>query len=132
MRFLPDTNTFIAWTVRSDPQVTARIAEHRRVLALSGIVLHELYYGAFNSRQVDRNLREIDALGIPILPFDRHDASAAGEIRAILRRTGTPIGPYDVLIAGQALARGMTVVTANIGEFSRVEGLATENWTQRV
>jgi len=52
----------------------------------------------------------------------------AGVIRADLKRKGTPIGPYDVLIAGQAIARGLTVVTRNVGEFRRVEGLKVEEW----
>ena len=129
-QYLPDTNVIIAWTARGDPAVTQSMALHRSSLVLSSIVFHELCFGAFNSQRVDRNLREIDALGIPILDFERDDARAAGEIRATLRRRGTPIGPYDVLIAGQALARGMTLVTANQAEFSRVEGLILADWTR--
>jgi tRNA(fMet)-specific endonuclease VapC len=56
------------------------------------------------------------------------DARAAGQIKADLKRKGTPIGPYDLLIAGQARARGLTVVTRNVGEFRRVEGLTVEEW----
>ena len=63
------------------------------------------------------------------MAFDPEDARAAAEIRADLKRKGTPIGPYDVLIAGQSLARGLTVVTANLREFERVEGLKVEDWT---
>ena len=129
MHYLPDTNMIIAWVARGDPAVTDRMANHRADIALSAIVLHELYFGAFNSQRVDRNLREIESFGIPILNFDRADARAAGEIRATLRRRGTPIGPYDVMIAGQALARGLTLVTANTAEFARVDGLAIEDWT---
>ncbi|OYY89903.1 MAG: hypothetical protein B7Y45_10090 [Sphingomonas sp. 28-66-16] len=134
MRFLPDTNMMISWVARGNPVVTELIARHRPDIALSSIVLHELYFGAFNSQRVDRNLREIEGFGIPILPFDHNDARAAGEIRATLRRRGTPIGPYDVMpydvmIAGQALARGLTLVTANTSEFGRVEGLRVEDWT---
>ena len=62
------------------------------------------------------------------MPFDDVDARVAAEIRAVLRRAGTPIGPYDNLIAGQALARDLTLVTRNIREFERVQGLRLENW----
>lgn len=60
--------------------------------------------------------------------FGEQDAFRAGEIRAYLQSRGTPIGAYDVLIAGQALARDLTLVTRNIGEFARVDGLRVENW----
>lgn len=65
----------------------------------------------------------------PILDFDQNDAFVAGEIRAALAAKGTPIGPYDVLIAGQAKARGLTLVTNNVGEFNRVENLQVEDWS---
>lgn len=128
MRYLLDTNMFIALRTRGDRRVVRLAGRHRRELALSAIVAHELYFGAFNSARVDHNLARVEELGLPILSFEYEDARLAGEIRARLKRVGTPIGPYDVLIAGQALARGLTVVTANVGEFGRVEGLAIENW----
>ena len=66
---------------------------------------------------------------VRIEAFDETDMVVTARIRAALRRLGTPIGPYDALIAGQALARGWTVVTANIGEFSRIDGLNVIDWT---
>ena len=63
-----------------------------------------------------------------MLPFDADDALAAGEVRTALELRGTPIGPYDVLIAGHALRHGATLVTANTREFSRVPGLMVEDW----
>lgn len=62
------------------------------------------------------------------LPFDRAAAQSAARIRAELERQGTPIGPYDLLIAGQALAAGLTRVTNNVSEFRRVPGLKVESW----
>lgn len=62
------------------------------------------------------------------MPFERADAQATAAIRAALKRKGTPIGAYDLMIAGAGLARGMIVVTANVGEFMRVDGLQVENW----
>jgi tRNA(fMet)-specific endonuclease VapC len=70
----------------------------------------------------------IDALRFAVLEFDKEDARRAGEVRALLASKGTPIGPYDVLIAGQALARGLVLVTDNTGEFRRVPRLRVENW----
>ncbi|MFX8339484.1 PIN domain-containing protein, partial [Acinetobacter baumannii] len=62
--------------------------------------------------------------------LDRDDARAAGEIRAELARRGTPIGPYDILIAGQAMARGLPLVSNNTAEFQRIGGLRLEDWTK--
>jgi tRNA(fMet)-specific endonuclease VapC len=82
---------------------------------LPSIVVYELCCGASKSRR-----READ--------FDREDARAAGEIRASLEIAGAPIGAYDILIAGQALSRGYILVTRNLREFERVEGLKLERW----
>ena len=99
-----------------------------RDFALSSIVTHELWCGAFKSRRTAENVGRVEALRFPVLEFDREDAKAAGEIRALLAAAGRPIGPYDVLIAGQALARDLTLITRNLGEFARVPGLRVENW----
>jgi tRNA(fMet)-specific endonuclease VapC len=128
MRYLPDSSVLIGIITHDDRTLKRRLKIHRQDIALSSIVFHELYFGAFFSKQVSRNLEAVDRLGFPVLDFDVHDARAAGEIRAALKRQGAPIGPYDILIAGQALARSLTLVTANIGEFARVPGLALEDW----
>jgi tRNA(fMet)-specific endonuclease VapC len=65
-----------------------------------------------------------------LLPFEDEDARAAGEIRAILEAVGKPIGAYDLLIAGQALRRNFTLVTADVAEFKRVKGLAWQDWSK--
>jgi tRNA(fMet)-specific endonuclease VapC len=89
---------------------------------------HELFYGAFKSRRAAHNVALVDALQFVVLEFDKEDARQAGEVRALLASNGTPIGPYDVLIAGQALARGLTLVTHNTDEFGRVPGLRLDDW----
>ncbi len=89
---------------------------------------HDLYYGAFRSRRRARNLEVVDGLQFEIVAFDREDAQHAGEIRATLAAEGTPIGAYDVLIAGQARSRDLTLVTRNMCEFRRVAGLRLEDW----
>jgi tRNA(fMet)-specific endonuclease VapC len=97
-------------------------------VAVSAIVAHELFYGAFKSRRAAENVALIDALQFEVIEFDREDARQAGEVRALLAACGGTIGPFDVLIAGQALARNLTLVTHNTGEFGRVPGLAIEDW----
>ena len=99
-----------------------------RDVGLSAIVHHELFYGAFKGTKRDESLANIGELRFPTVPFDEEDAFRAGEIRAYLQARGTPIGAYDTLIAGQALARDLTLVSRNIREFSRVDDLRVENW----
>lgn len=67
---------------------------------------------------------------VSLLPFEEQDARVAGEIRAALEASGKPIGAYDLLIAGQALSRRLTLVTANVAEFSRVQGLSWQDWAK--
>ncbi|UVO49584.1 type II toxin-antitoxin system VapC family toxin [Sphingomonas sp. SUN019] len=113
------------------PAALKRTMRHRPGdVVLSSIVVHELMFGAFNSERVTANLDRLSALDFPVLSFDADDGRVAGEIRARLRRTGTPIGPFDVLIAGQSLARDLTLVTANTREFARIKGLRLENWME--
>lgn len=102
-------------------------------VCLSTIVVFELEYGVAKShpnRKQDNAERLAAFLHNPflILPFHSDDAAAAGKIRAELASRGTPIGAYDLLIAGQALANGLILVTANESEFSRVSSLQQEDW----
>jgi tRNA(fMet)-specific endonuclease VapC len=100
---------------------------------ISSVVLFELWFGVYKSKLVERNkqrLADLISERFTLLEFSRKDAEAAGHIRAILEARKQPIGPYDTLIAGQALARGLTLVTANHREFARVDGLQWEDWAQ--
>jgi tRNA(fMet)-specific endonuclease VapC len=128
MRFLLDSNIFIQAMVNGDRHLKRQMRIHLSEIALSTVVQYELYSGSHHSRRRREQVEGIEALPLPLLPFNSEDARAAGEIRADLKRKGTPIGPYDLLIAGQARARGLTVVTRNVGEFRRVEGLKVEAW----
>lgn len=129
MRYLLDANAVIALLNGTSSSIARRTRRHApRDIGISAIVTHELYYGAFKSQRVEKNVERVDALQFPVLEFDREDARHAGEIRAHLAMKGTPIGPYDVLIAGQAKARKLTLVTHNTTEFQRVPGLKVEDW----
>ena len=129
MRYLLDANVVIA-LLKDTTSATARRVRRERIgdIAISAVVSHELFYGAFKSRRRIQNVAVIDALRFVVLEFDKEDARQAGEIRALLASEGTPIGPYDVLIAGQAVARDMILVTQNAREFERVPGLRFEDW----
>ncbi len=105
----------------------ARRESHDDV-GVSAIIIHELYYGAFCSARAAQNVALVDALRFSVLPFEKEDARSSGEIRAHLRRKDTPIGPHDVLIAGQAVARKLVLITHSRREFTRVPGLMTEDW----
>ena len=128
MIYMLDTNVVIA-IMKGDADLQARLKLHRpQDFALSAIVVHELYYGAQKSQRKADNLARIEALQFPVLEFDREDARHAGEIRATLATSGTPIGPYDALIGGQARARNLTLITRNVREFERIKNLTIETW----
>ncbi|CAN7420842.1 type II toxin-antitoxin system VapC family toxin [Caballeronia sp. LjRoot31] len=128
MNYLLDTNAVIA-LMKGHSGFLTRLRQHKpQDFAMPSIVAHEIYFGAYKSRHAADNLRRVEALQFEILDFDPEDARRAGEVRAQLASAGTPIGPYDVLIAGQALARSLTLVTHNMREFQRVSGLSVEDW----
>ena len=105
MRYLLDANAVIALLNDTTSPIARRVRRHRpRDFAVSAVVIHELYYGAFKSQRVEQNVARVDALQFSVLELDEEDARQAGQIRAHLASKGTPIGPYDVLIAGQAMA----------------------------
>lgn len=128
MSHLLDSNAVVALSA-SHRLVVQRV---RRVgvgrILLSTLVMHELFFGAYKGTRTNETLRNIDRLPFEVLPFETRDAQRAAEVRAYLQRSGTPIGPIDTLIAGQALARDLTLVTRNSREFLRVPELRVENW----
>ena len=129
MRYLLDANVIIGLLNDAGSKLAQRARRERPAdIAISAIVAHELFYGAFKSRGATHNVALVDSLQLAVLEFDKEDARQAGEIRAALASRGTPIGPYDVLIAGQAKARNLTLVTHNTDEFGRVRGLRLEDW----
>ena len=128
MKYLLDSNAVIA-IFKQHLGLIDRLQKYSpRDFCISSIVLHELYYGAYKSQRKQENARRIERLRFGILDFDREDAQHAGEVRAALVGTGTIIGPYDVLIAGQAISRKLTLITRNLREFQRVPDLSVENW----
>jgi tRNA(fMet)-specific endonuclease VapC len=132
MKYLLDSNVVISLIRGENPALARRIRRHQSSeLAISAIVSHELYYGAFKSAKPPHNAAIVEGLQFQVLDFDREDARHAGEIRAGLALRGTPVGPLDVLIAGQARARKLVLVTNNTREFARIPGLKIEDWSSR-
>src|SRR5258708_5499616 len=108
--YLLDTNVVILLS-KGLPGLQRRIRQTVLTdVGLSVIVLHELYFGTYKGQRIAANLDAIGDLSFNIVDFDKEDARSAGEIRASLAATGHPIGPYDVLIAGQAVARRLILV----------------------
>lgn len=131
MPWLLDTNTCI-YIIKQKP---VSVFERFKTIppgqiALSVITLAELEYGARKSAAVDKNLAALHLFSITfdILPFDYNATKSYGIIRADLEARGTPIGPLDMLIAAHASSLNYVLVTNNVKEFSRVNGLQIENW----
>ncbi|MDP3515418.1 MAG: type II toxin-antitoxin system VapC family toxin [Sulfuritalea sp.] len=131
MKYLLDTCT-VSDFVKGQAKVLARIkATAPSLIAVSAPTRMEVDYGlALNAARARKLAPMLDAFFATILtlPFDEADAKAAAALRAAFKTQGQPIGAYAVLIAGTALARGLVVVTSNVGEFKRVGGLKVEDW----
>jgi len=135
--YLLDTNAAIAILKGQPAAVRTRLertAPKASAIGISTIVLYELWYGVARSARQRENaerLRVFLSGAISVVPFDDEDAAMAGETRAELEATGKPIGPYDLLIAAQALRLRATLVTANVSEFERVRGLVWQDWAAK-
>ncbi|UOP05584.1 type II toxin-antitoxin system tRNA(fMet)-specific endonuclease VapC [Conchiformibius kuhniae] len=130
IKYMLDTNICI-YTIKNNPQTVRECFEaHYGQLCISSVALMELRYGAERSGNPQRNHDIIDGLAarLCVLPFDDGAANHAAQIRAALSHTGKPIGAYDALIAGHARSTGLILVSNNLREFDRVDGLRTENW----
>ncbi len=132
LRYLLDANLCIR-VLRDRPQtVRERFNLNADALSISTIVLTELLHGAARSARPEHHRSEVErfAARLEVLPFDARAADHAADIRVDLEQRGLIIGGYDLLIAGHARSLGLIVVTGNLGEFARVEGLRCEDWLQ--
>ena len=129
--YLLDTNICIYFMKNQYPLLSQKILSHSpSELLLSSVTIFELEYGAEKSNWGNRTREKLAMFLAPfnIQPFSSEDAVFAGRLRGYLEKHGTPIGPYDVQIAAQALSGGHTLITHNVGEFSRVPNLKLEDW----
>lgn len=132
IRYLLDTNICIYLIKKHPTAVLERFRLHSpEDVAISTITFFELEYGVQKSRHIERTQDALSRFLLPltIIDTDRHAAAEAAIIRAVLEKKGTPIGPYDLLIAGLARSQDMILVTNNTSEFARIDGLRLENWT---
>ena len=133
MRYLLDTNICIYLIKRRPPEVLEQFRQHSpQDVAISTITLFELQYGIEKSQYQQRSENALTKFLLPLdlINLDRSAAIEAAAIRAQLERKGIPIGPYDLLIAGLARSRDMTLVTNNTNVFERIVDLHLENWVE--
>ena len=129
--YMLDTNAIIMTIRHPDWPIHAMVKSHLgKDLYISSVTYGELEYGIRKSRAPEKNRIAVMQIlaGIGILPFDANAARHFGDIFADLERKRLRIGDRDMMIAGHARSLGYTVITNNIGEFSRVEGLSVEDW----
>lgn len=133
MRYLLDTNICIYIAKRKPSGVLARLQQLRLGdIGMSVVTYLELVYGAWRSEQVETNLARLEQLRhlIPVQSLGADVGRYYGRLRAELERKGVPIGAYDLMIAAHALSLGLTLVTNNVREFARVDGLRLDNWAE--
>jgi tRNA(fMet)-specific endonuclease VapC len=134
MDYLLDTNVCIALINGTSDVVRRRFAKEVDFggwVGVSSVSVYELWYGIAKSVRTEANAARLGIFlsgRVRVLEFGEDDARHAGKIRSTLERSGRPIGAYDLLIAGQAMAHELTLVTANVKEFGRVKGLVWEDW----
>jgi tRNA(fMet)-specific endonuclease VapC len=134
LKFMLDTNICIFTIKNRPPLVRESFKRHHGQMCISTITLMELIYGAEKSSNPERNLVEVEgfAARLEVLGYDRDAAAHTGQLRAELAKAGTPIGPYDQMIAGHARSQGLILVTNNQREFDRVPGLRIEDWLSEI
>ena len=133
MRYMLDTNICIYYINKKSPHIMEKVRQYMLDgICISAITLAELEHGVAKSAYPERNADKLaQFLSIfDVLSFDGEAATVYGIIQADLQRKGTPISPMDTLISAHARAAGLTLVTNNLREFERVEGLALENWAE--
>ena len=134
MKYMLDTNICIFIIKHTPESVIMKFLSHSpEDLCISAITYAELVHGVEKSQAVAKNRLALSLMlsTIAVLDFDADAAVEYGRIRAALEKRGTPIGPLDMLIAGHAQSKGLTVVTNNTREFRRIEGLCVEDWVSQ-
>ena len=130
LKYMLDTNIAIYVIKRRPIDALNAFNRYAGQLCISSITLAELMHGVEKSARPDHNLRQVEDFvsRLVVLEYGNKAAAHYGDIRAALERRGTPIGVNDLHIAGHSRSEGLTLVTNNLNEFERVEGLRLENW----
>lgn len=131
MKYLLDTNTCIKYLNGTSKKIKEKLVSHQpKSIFLCSVVKAELIYGCYKSKNPINNLKKIEIFFKPFIsfPFDDSSAKIYGNIKLLLEKNGTPIGPNDLLIASIALSNNLTLITHNTREFKRIDGLFIEDW----
>ena len=130
IKYLLDTNICIYVIKRRPIEVLGRFNEAAGHIAISSITLAELLHGVEKSQHVAKNLKAVEDFcsRLDVLEYDENAASHYGEIRADLERKGKTIGVNDLHISGHARSLGVILVSNNLKDFERVDGLRCQNW----
>ena len=130
MKAMLDANVCIRVLRDRPAHIGPRFKAEAPHVGISTVVLHELLYGAARSDRPDHQLQQVEAFvaHIQLRDFDRAAAEHASDIKAALASRGQIIGPDDLLIAGHARSLGLKLITGNLREFTRVDGLRCEDW----
>ena len=130
MKYALDTNTLIYFFKGVGNVKNRLLSVPPSEIVVPAIVLFELEFGIAKSSSPRKRISQLKdfATLVNVLPFGPAEAKAAAQIRARLEKKGIPIGPYDVLIAACAKANNLILVTHNLKEFKRIEGLKVEDW----
>jgi tRNA(fMet)-specific endonuclease VapC len=129
-QFMLDTDTCVYVMTNRYPALKDRFDQLADEICISSITLGELWYGVENSTRREANLHALEEFAdrLDVLFFTAEAAAHYGQVRAGLKRSGTPMGYHDMLIGAHARSEGLTLVTNNRREFDRVPGLNVENW----
>lgn len=131
LKYMLDTNICI-YTIKNKPQaVREAFNQHYGRMCISSVTLMELIYGAEKSSSPEKNLRVVEGFTarLEVLSYGNNAAIHTGQVRAELAKAGTPVGPYDCMIAAHARSQGLILVTNNTREFVRINGLRLEDWS---
>ncbi len=128
--YVLDTNTLIYFFKGMGNVSTRLLSASPKEIAIPSVVIYELKYGIAKSSSPKKRQQQLEELCslVSILPFDEDEAQVSASIREKLEKKGTPIEPYDLLIAGTTLSHQGTLITNNTKEFTRVPKLKIENW----
>ena len=133
MRYMLDTNICI-YAIKHKPEKLFQELQKQEPseIFISSVTYAELVHGVEKSTAVEKNRLALSLMlaNIEIMDFDVDATNYYGKIRADLEKKGTPIGPLDMMIADHAQSLAYTLVTNNVREFSRVEGLKIKNWIE--
>jgi len=133
LKYMLDTDMCIFTITRKPAHIKRMFNTHIGQLCISAVTWGELICGAEKSEQVEKNLATLDgfAARLEVLPFDKQASRQFGQVKAELELQGQKIGSYDTMIAGHARSKGLIVVTNNVREFKRVEGVRVVNWLEQ-